>query len=173
MRGKMEKKGHYELFETTHGHQILNLNDKYFYAIAKGYKGDILVGTDKDHEKKRTINQGKFYLVDFEDDPEFKDMPHLFLQDGDRYKEWLVPKDTPGKKGDKEKLIKTKHKVGSKKVIEHTEGKGNAGTEKQYRGKPEKLRSKSKNELYHMAQEKDIPGRSKMSKEELVDHLAQ
>nr|WP_280176277.1 Rho termination factor N-terminal domain-containing protein [Hoeflea halophila] len=34
------------------------------------------------------------------------------------------------------------------------------------------LRAKSKDELYEMAQEKDIDGRSSMSKDDLVDALA-
>lgn len=33
MRGKLEKHGNYELFKTTHGHQILNLEDKEWAAF--------------------------------------------------------------------------------------------------------------------------------------------
>jgi len=115
-RSTMEKTGNYELFETTRGHRILSLNNKEWFAVVKGQKGDILVGSDADHEKSRTIKKGKFYLIDFHDDPSFKDMPHLFLQEGDIYREWMLPKGTPQGKGEKEKLVKTKEEVPKQKV---------------------------------------------------------
>lgn len=33
MRGKLKDKGSHELFRTTEGHQILNIQNKDFYAI--------------------------------------------------------------------------------------------------------------------------------------------
>ena len=171
MRGKLEKEGQYEIFETTKGSRILTLNHKNWYAIVKGQKGDILVGTDSDHEKKDTIQQGRFYLADFDDDPEFRDVPHLFLKDGGAYTEFILPNDVPDKKGDKQKLIISKDKIDEKKVLDHVKGEGATGNEKQYKNQPEGLSGKSKNELYEMAKKEGISGRSKMSKKELVKEL--
>ncbi len=172
MRGKLENEGHYELFRTTHGNQILNLNDKRFFAVVKGQQGDLLIATDEDHEKDKSLKQGHFYLSDFDDDPEFRDMPHLFLEEGNKYREWILPNDKPTKNDYQKKLVKSGSLVPKSKVEKHVKGKGNAGTEKQYQDKPEGLRSKTKSELYEMARKKDISGRSKMKKEELVNKLS-
>src|SRR5680860_295609 len=98
MRGKLKKEGKYELFETTESHQILKLGSKDYYALVKGQKGDIIVHSDADHEKKKTISHGKFYYADFEDDPTFKDMAHLFMEDGAKFREILLPEGFPTKK---------------------------------------------------------------------------
>ena len=181
MQGKLEKKGHYDLFETTEGHQILNLNDKHFFAVVKGKYGDILVGSNADHEKKKTLHEGHFYLADFEDDPEFKDMPHLFLEEGNKYREWILPNDYPTKGDYQKKLIKTGDLVDKDKV-KYRE-KQYQGTEKEAKSKKEAagkgaapkkeaLEQKTKDELYEEAKKKDIEGRSEMNKEELVKALA-
>lgn len=172
MRGKLEKEGKYDLFETTKGHQILNLNNKIFFAVVEGQRGDILVGTDADHEKKKTVKKGQFYLANFDNDPEFRDLPHLFLQEGKEFREWILPNNFPTKSDFQKKLIRTNNLVPKSKVEEHVKGEGNIGTEKQYQDKPEGLRTKSKKELYEMAKKQDIPNRSRMKKEELVKKLA-
>lgn len=171
MRGKLENQGHYELFETTKGHQILNLNDEQWYAVVEGQQGDLLVHSDSDHEKKKTLQEGEFYLANFKDDPEFRDMPHLFLQDGKQYSEFILPNGFPTKSDHQKKLIRSDEKISKDKVKKHVEGKGDVGTEKQYQGKAEHLRSKSKHELYEEAKKQDVKGRSKMDKEELIQHL--
>jgi len=172
MRGKLEKEGRYDLFETTEGNQILNLNDKNYFAVVEGQRGDILVGTNADHQKKKTIKKGQFYLANFNNDPEFSDIPHLFLQEGKKFREWILPNNYPTKNDYQKKLIRTSDLVSKSKVEEHVKGKGRKGTEKQYQGKPEGLRAKSKKELYEMARKQDIPNRSKMKKEDLVKELA-
>ncbi|MGK7397832.1 MAG: Rho termination factor N-terminal domain-containing protein [Candidatus Cyclobacteriaceae bacterium M3_2C_046] len=172
MRGKLEKSGNYELFQTTKGSQILNLNDKYFYAVVEGQRGDILVGSDEDHQKQKTLKKGTFYMANFDDDPEFTDLPHLFLQEGSKFREWILPNDYPTKDDYQKKLVKTNDLVSRSKVEKHVKGDGNVGSEKQYQGKPERLRTKSKKELYKMAQDQQIEGMSKMNKEELVQKLA-
>lgn len=171
MRGSIKKEGNGELFETTKGHQILNLNDDKFYALVEGQKGGIIVKSDSDHEKNRSISKGKFYYVDFEDDPEFQDMPHLFIEEGDQYREFILPQGLPEGKDYRKKLIRSDKMVPKHKVKEHVEGKGDKGSEKQYSDKSEGLRNKTKDELYHLAQERKIKGRSKMDKEELINSL--
>lgn len=172
MRGNLEKEGNYELFQTTKGHEILVLNDKNYFAVVKTNQGHLLVASDSDHKKDHTEESGKFYLADFEDDPAFKDMPHLFLKEGKKYKEFLLPNDLPNQSDNQKKLIFADDKISAKKVQSHVKGKGNKGDEKQYQGQKESLRTKTKEELYHMAQDKNISGRSKMDKEELVNAVA-
>jgi hypothetical protein len=171
MRGKLEKEGNYELFETANGHQILNLNNKNYFAVIGGQKGDILVATDSDHEKSKVLKKGRFYLADFENDPEFSDMPHLFLQEGNKYREWILPNHEPSEKDYQKKLVRTGNLVSKAKVESHVKGKGHEGSEKKYEGKSESLRSKSKAGLMEMAKKRSLTGRSKMSKEQLARKL--
>lgn len=171
MRGKVKKQGKYELFETTKGHQILTLNENEWYALVEGQQGDIIVHSDSEHEKKRTIQKGEFYLADFEDDPEFKDMPHLFMEKGKKFAELILPNGLPTKSNYQKKLVRTDEKIAKGKIREHIHGKGDRGGEKQYKGEPERLREKTREELYDRAKRKGIEGRSRMNKEELVQHL--
>ena len=171
MRGRLKKEGDYELFETTKGHQILTLDEKKWYALVKGQQGDIIVHTDSDHKKSKSLQQGKYYLADFDDDPEFQDMPHLFMEKGSRFTELILPQGLPTKSDHQKKLVRTNKKIARHKIMEHVKGEGDTGTEKQYEGKPEKLRSKTKKELYRKARKKDVQGRSKMNKEQLVHKL--
>lgn len=171
MRGKLKKEGKYELFKTTKGHEILNLEDRDFYAVVKGQQGDIIVHSDEDHKKQRSVSSGKYYYADFQDDPEFQDMAHLFMEDGSKFREFILPEGLPTKSDHQKKLVRTKDKVSKDKVEEHVKGKGNKGGEKQYSDKKEGLRARTKEELYELAQKHDIGGRSKMDKEELVRKL--
>lgn len=193
MQGNLDKRGKYELFETTNGHQILNLNNKEFYAVVEGQRGDILVRSDADHKKQKTVKKGDFYLAEFDDDPEFNDIPHLFLQESkNQYREWILPRGTPGDNDHQKKLVRSGNKVGKDKVKYHTEGTGAKGRERQYKETSKHARSKaeasgkgasasrgedtlgqkSKSELYDMAKRKNISGRSTMDKGELVNALA-
>lgn len=171
MKGNLENEGNYELFSTTKGHQILNLNDKYFFAIIEGQKGEMMIATNSDHEKDKSLKKGKFYLARFDDDPEFNDLPHLFLQEGDKYREWILPNDKPSEKDYQKKLVRTGNMVSKSKVEEHIKGR-NTGKVKSERGdKDSELGSKSKDELMKIARDKNLRGRSKMNKNQLIKSI--
>jgi hypothetical protein len=168
MKGKIKKEGKYELFETTKGHQILTLNKKEWYAIVKGKYGHILVKSDSDHEKKKTLQEGVYYLADFKDNPEFNDTPHLFLKAGKQFREFILPNELPTSTDHQKKVIIIKDKVSERKI------KKNLPDSKRPQRAPVKrydMASKSKKELYEMAKKRNIPNRSSMSKEELVKNL--
>jgi hypothetical protein len=181
MKGKLESEGSYELFQTTKGHQILSLNNKNYFAVIKGQKGEMLIGTDSDHEKEKTLKHGKFYLASFDNDPEFNDIPHLFLQEGNKFREWILPNDKPTEKDYQKKLVRTGNMVSMSKVEEHIKGSANKGSEKKASGSPSRksssgrsrdnLDNKSKNELMEMAKKKNIRGRSAMNKKQLIEEL--
>jgi hypothetical protein len=105
MPAKLQLKGEYELFETTHHHRILSLNGEKWFALVKGKYGDILVHSDSDHRKDHTIQKGEFFLADFEDDPKFVDQPHLFLEKGDRFQEWVLPEGLATERNKRTKLV--------------------------------------------------------------------
>ncbi|MFN6946859.1 MAG: hypothetical protein ACK4ND_18075 [Cytophagaceae bacterium] len=118
MKTKLEKEGNYEIFETTKGNEILVLNEQEYFAITEGNYGHILVKSKSTHEKKKTLQKGNFYLADFKDNPEFDDIPHLFLQEGKKYKEFILPKDLPTNEDKRKKLIITEKEVTEKKIKE-------------------------------------------------------
>jgi hypothetical protein len=116
----IKDQGKYELFETDHGHEILRLDGErgtQWFAVVRGQKGDILVRSNSDHVKQRTIQSGRFYLVDFIEDPKFKDKPHLFLQNGNRYEEWMVPNGLPTDSDPQKRVVLT-HDILEKNELE-------------------------------------------------------
>lgn len=123
MKGDLKKEGEYELFETNHGHEIINLNQEIFFALVKGQQGDLIVRSNSKHTKDRTISKGKFYYIDFEDDPKFKDMPHLFLENGDHYMELILPEGLPNENNYQKKLVRPNEKLSLDNILTYIKGK--------------------------------------------------
>jgi hypothetical protein len=172
MKNKVKKEGKYELFSTTNKNTILSLEGTKWFAVAKGQRGDILVRSDSDHEKRKTLQKGKFYLVNFKDDPDFQDMPHLFLKKGaGKFEEWVLPRSLPTKKEKTVKLIKA-GSVSASKLKNHLKNKAKGKPNKGKSSKVNDLQSKKKSELYDLARKNKIKGRSKMGKKELIRELA-
>lgn len=108
MSCNITKEGTYELFQTPNDNRILVLNEEYF-AIVEGDQGEILVGSDSNHEHEETLKKGSFKLVEFEDDERFQDTPHLFMKHDNHYDEAILPRGLPSEKGDREKYVYTGH----------------------------------------------------------------
>ncbi len=122
MSVNLEDKGHYELFETTHGHRILALNGERWFAWVEGQKGEVLVLSDSDHEKDHTVQEGEFYLAEFENDPKFQnENPHLFLQKGDGFQELIFPNGLPTEHDNQKKVVSTNDTIGRDGLKEHLE----------------------------------------------------
>lgn len=124
MPAHVRDRGRYELFLTARDHRILVLNDERWYAWVEGDRGELLVRSDADHERRESIEGGRFFLVDFEDDPQFKDMPHLFLQKDDRYQEMMVPDGLPTEQDRQKKIVRTEHTIAKgdlEAYLEHSE----------------------------------------------------
>ena len=105
MAYEIQREGQYELFYTTNDNRILRLDDDWF-ALVEGQRGELLAGSDSDHEKKETIHQGEYKLIDFNNDAKFKDMPHLFMEKNGQFTEAILPRGLPSQKGDREKIIR-------------------------------------------------------------------
>jgi hypothetical protein len=95
MTATVKRHGRYSLFETPSQHRILVLGEDEWFAWVGGEKGEILVRSDRDHERDRALQEGEFYYVDFENDPDFTDVPHLFLERDDRFLEVILPNGLP------------------------------------------------------------------------------
>lgn len=105
---RIEDKGRYALLEDAHGHRFLVLNDARWFVWIEGQKSPLLVRTGPGHEKLRTARRGRFYLVDFQEDPNFRDLPHLFLQSGERYREFLLPNGLPDERDPQKRFVVTR-----------------------------------------------------------------
>jgi hypothetical protein len=119
---KILERGRYEILETDHGHEILVLEgkeSKKWFAVVRGQKGDILVRSDSDHTKDHTISRGWFYLVDFIQDPKFKDMPHLFLEKNARYEEWILPNGLPTSSDPQKRVVLTSDTIGKDELEDY------------------------------------------------------
>lgn len=130
------EEGDYELFETTKEHEILVLNGEEWFSIVQGQAGEILVLTDSDHEKKRTEKQGRFFLVDFKDDPKFRDIPHLFLETEGAYEEVVVPQALPTGGDKQKKVIRTGDTISAKELEDYLENPRPAGPGSERSGRP-------------------------------------
>jgi hypothetical protein len=130
MSVKIKSQGEYELFETTKQHRILVLDGKQWYAAVAGQQGDILVRSNSDHEKDRTLQQGHYYLADFNNDPKFKDMPHLFLEKSSRFQELVLPNGLPTSKDHQKKVVWTNDTIKKSDLEKHLQGDGKAGSSK-------------------------------------------
>jgi hypothetical protein len=127
MPAHVKRQGHYKLLKTDHDHTILDLQDDAYYAWIEGQKSPLLVRTDEDHEFVKTIREGEFRYVEFEDDPEYKDMPHLFLQKGDNYEEIVLPNGLPTKGDHQKRLVPTDNHIAKRELDDYLKHPAPAG----------------------------------------------
>ena len=107
MSATVQRHGRYTMFETPIGNRILALGENLWFAWVPGEQGEILVRSDSSHERDRTIHEGEFYLVDFEDDESFRDVPHLFLEENDAFREIILPNGLPTDADTQKRVIGT------------------------------------------------------------------
>lgn len=119
MTAIVQRQGRYTLFETPRQNRILVLGDTQWFAWVGGEQGEILVRSDADHERDRTIQEGEFYLVNFEDDPDFTDVPHLFLEQGGAFQEVILPNGLPTDDDPQKRVVGTEKTVDALKLRSH------------------------------------------------------
>jgi hypothetical protein len=111
-------KGRYELFKSNHRHRILVLGGRKWYALIRGQRGPLIVRTDSDHVKAETLQRGRYYYVDFRNDPKFEDQPHLLLQKGERYRELILPNGLPTNADPQKRIVLTRKSIAAAE-LEH------------------------------------------------------
>ncbi len=122
MTAIVQRHGRYTLFETPRKNRILVLGDSQWFAWVGGQQGEILVRSDADHERERTIQEGEFYLVNFEDDPDFTDVPHLFLEQDGAFQEVILPNGLPTDDDPQKRVVGTDKTVDALKLRSHIGG---------------------------------------------------
>jgi hypothetical protein len=106
---KIISRGRYELYEDEHGHRFVVLGGRHWYAWIQGQKSPLLVRTGSNHRTQRVLQRGKYFYVDFKGDPEFRDLPHLFLERGDKYQELVLPNGLPTGSDPQKRLVVSRH----------------------------------------------------------------
>ena len=119
MTATVQRHGRYDLFETPRDNRILTLGNDLWFAWVTGEQGEILVRSDADHERARTIQEGEFYLVDFQSDPSFTDVPHLFLEREGRFQELILPNGLPTHDDSQKRVVATEKTVGRDELERH------------------------------------------------------
>lgn len=119
MSATVQRHGRYTLFETPRSNRILVLGDNQWFAWVSGQQGEILVRSDDEHERERTIQEGEFYLVDFENDPDFTDMPHLFLGHNGEFLELILPNGLPTDDDVQKRVVATEKTVADTALKQH------------------------------------------------------
>lgn len=129
MSATVQRHGRYTLFETPRNNRILVLGDNQWFAWVSGQQGEILVRSDDEHERERTIQEGEFYLVDFENDPDFTDMPHLFLGSNGEFQELILPNGLPTDDDVQKRVVTTEKTVGDGELKQHLGAAGSGPRE--------------------------------------------
>jgi hypothetical protein len=119
MTATVQRRGRYTLFTTPKQNRILVLGKDQWFAWVGGQQGDILVRSDEDHEHDRTLQEGEFYLVDFQDDPDFTDVPHLFLEREGEFVEVILPNGLPNDNDTQKRVVGTEKTIDSASLKRH------------------------------------------------------
>ena len=127
MTATVQRRGRYALFETPRQNRILVLGQDQWFAWVGGQQGDILVRSDRDHERDRTLQEGEFYLVDFENDPDFTDMQHLFLEKNGDFVEVILPNGLPTDNDSQKRVVGTEKTISRDKLTRHVATAGTTG----------------------------------------------
>lgn len=124
MSVQCQELGTYELIETLSGTTLLGFNGEEWYAWVEEEEGELLVLTDDNYGRRRMINQGEALLVNFEREPGYRDMPHLFLGRPGNYEECLLPNGLPDQNDTQKRIIPTGSAIGKDELERHMESAG-------------------------------------------------
>ena len=119
MTATVQRRGRYTLFTTPRQNRILVLGKDQWFAWVGGQQGDILVRSNEEHERERTIQEGEYLLVDFEGDPDFTDVPHLFLEKDGEFVEVILPNGLPTDDDTQKRVVGTEKTIGSAALKRH------------------------------------------------------
>ena len=119
MTATVQRRGRYTLFETPRQNRILSLGDDLWFAWVQGEQGEILVRSDSDHERDQTVQEGEYYLVEFEDDSSFTDVPHLFLERNGEFQEIILPNGLPTDGDTQKRVVGTDKSIGREELERH------------------------------------------------------
>ncbi len=122
MSYELQQQGPYTLFHTPDGQRILTLDGSHYaltggyFTIAEGPQGELRALDDGDFEKEDILRQGMFKLVIFRNDPQFQNIPYLFLQKNHHYEEIFLPDGLPNTNDAPGRFIYTDHTIATSEL---------------------------------------------------------
>jgi hypothetical protein len=134
MTATIQRQGRYTLFETPDRNRILSLGKDLWFAWVEGQQGELLVRSDSDHDRARTIQEGDYYLVQFENDPNFTDVPHLFLGRNGGFTEVILPNGLPTDDDTQKRVVGTDKTVDAETLRQNLGVGGTSASESSVRG---------------------------------------
>lgn len=105
MKEEFKVEGIYELFKSTNGQIILNLDNQAYYFLPGGWEGEKIESTDPDPDKDSSISVGKYYFFQEGDTNDFTNPGRIFLEDGPQYREIELPEGLPTKNNEPQKKL--------------------------------------------------------------------
>jgi hypothetical protein len=114
---EVNKKGQYETFETAHHHKILVLDNREYFAWIRTSQGELLVLSDQDHEREKTLHSGEYVAFTPHDEPEFNDeVEHLALGRGNKFEEFILPNGLPTESDKRKKIVTAEEHLAAEKI---------------------------------------------------------
>ncbi|HEY8399955.1 MAG TPA: hypothetical protein VIK89_01765 [Cytophagaceae bacterium] len=96
MKGSLCEKGNYQLFENDYGRRLLILDGRRWFAWVVENGNEKLYFTDNHHlDDYLMIREGVYFKTNVLDDPEYPNIPRLYLQHKDHYHEIILLEGLP------------------------------------------------------------------------------
>ncbi len=99
MAGKITKEGVYQLFRSPSGQEVLAL-EKEEFALLEGPRGEEVIARQGNFERQQVLEMGEFIFVEFAENGDPPEMPHLFLRRNNHYIEIIFSGGMPTEDGE-------------------------------------------------------------------------
>ena len=116
------KQGQYEIFRTARRERVMVLDGDHFamepsyFTISEGAQGEFVARNAEDFDRHEILREGRFMLVEFQDDPEFQDIPYVFLERDGKFDEIYIPQGLPDEEGRRRRYIYTDHTIDAEQL---------------------------------------------------------
>lgn len=108
MRGNLCERGFYELFESDYGRRILVLDGRRWFAWnAEDGEEKLYFTSQHKLEGYLKIREGNYLKTNVIDDPEYPDVPHIYLEHKDHYHEIIMEDGLPNSLDVEKKILVT------------------------------------------------------------------
>lgn len=119
------REGDYQIHRIHRQHHVLRLDDDYFsmtddyFTIAEGSQGELSTLVRRPRQIEKLLREGRYRLIQFRGDPQFQDVPYLFLQQDGKYREMFLPSGLPRNDVDTTRYIYSDHTIDAERLKSH------------------------------------------------------